>query len=107
MPASRSSWTAARRSRSADCVAGELADQEAEEDEDEANERDRRAHPCLAAEHLHRDRGTGRRRVAGAATPRLVAGDVGILLLEMLVAVPGAFCPGIAERDQRDSPDPQ
>ena len=63
-----------------------------------ADDRDRGADLGLAAEDGHRHRRAGRAGVvADAAAPRLVAGDVGVLRLEVLVARPRAACPRVAE----------
>ena len=71
------------------------ADEEPEEDEHDADDRDRATDLRLAAEDGHRDRRAGRAVVADAATPRFVAGDVRVLGLELLVARPRAAAPGV------------
>ena len=57
----------------------------------------------LAAEHVHRDRGPGLRVGPRAAPPRLVAGDVRVLLLERHVALVRAARAQRTDDDQRDA----
>src|SRR2546425_7456178 len=79
-----------------------LLDREAGEHEEEAGDGDAGPDLRLAAQHLHRNRRAGGRRVAGSAAPGLVPGDVGLLVTERLIAVVRALGAQVAGRDQDD-----
>src|SRR5215208_7050579 len=84
-----------------------LLEQESQEHEHEPDRRADRATLGLAAEDLHRDRGTGRGVVPKAAAPGRVARFIRLLLLEHLVAIPGTLRLAVADRDQDNAEQPQ
>src|SRR6187549_3622408 len=84
-----------------------LADEEAEEDQEQPDDHDEAPMLGLASIEAHRDRGPGGLVVTDAAAPGVVARRVGALVLECLVAGPRDAGPRVAEGDKGHTAEPQ